>query len=151
MSVLVKEKEGDGTADLTRLLVKGAPHMLLERCTHVKLRDGTIIPISAKVRKQIDGTIQSIGGRALRCIGLAMKDGSALNSNLLQENEEYNEVLKDSSKFATIESGLTFVGMAAIKDPSRPGVAESIDLCEQAGIRVIMITGEYSDWIQISM
>jgi magnesium-transporting ATPase (P-type) len=139
MSVLVKERGGSAT----KLFVKGAPAMLLRRCTHVKLRDGgQIVPISLEVRDQIEDTIGSIGARALRCIGLAMKDGNSLDPNLLKENQQYNEVLKDSSKFVDIETGLTFVGLVAIRDPPRPGVSESIDLCKQAGIRVIMITGD---------
>ena len=138
MSVLAKEREGSET----KLFVKGAPAMLLRRCTHVKLRDGHIVPISLEVRNQIEDTIGSIGARALRCIGLAMKDGNSLDPNLLKENQQYNEVLKDSSKFVDIETGLTFVGLVAIRDPPRPGVSESIDVCKQAGIRVIMITGD---------
>lgn len=146
MSVLVTERNKDESTltkfDQTKLLVKGAPGMLLQRCTHVKLRDGMIVPISLEVRDQIDETIRSIGGRALRCIGLAVKDGKYIDDNLLQQNKQYNEALKDSNKFADIETGLTFVGMVAIKDPPRPGVSSSIDLCKQAGIRVIMITGD---------
>jgi len=60
----------------------------------------------------------------------------------LKENGQYNEMLKDSSAFADIETGLTFVSLVAIKDPPRPGVSKSIDLCKLAGIRVIMITGD---------
>ncbi|KAL7541486.1 hypothetical protein ACHAXR_010988 [Thalassiosira sp. AJA248-18] len=147
MSVLAKEQSGDDvsvncSADQTKLFVKGAPGMLLQRCTHAKLRDGNIVPISVELRDQIEKTISSIGSRALRCIGLATKDGTSLEKHLLQEEEHYNDILKDSSKFADIETGLTFVGMVAIKDPPRPGVASSIDLCKQAGIRVIMITGD---------
>ena len=144
MSVLVKEQmEGDdASSHSSKLLVKGAPNMLLQRCTHAKLRDGKIVPLSSEIRNQIEESIVSIGGRALRCIGLAMKDGGALDKGLLYENEQYNEILKDSSKFADIETGLTFVGLVAIRDPPRPGVSESIDLCKRAGIRVIMITGD---------
>ncbi|KAL7531263.1 hypothetical protein ACHAWF_003697 [Thalassiosira exigua] len=147
MSVLVRERDGEGAragcdSGQSKLFVKGAPGLLLERCTHAKLRDGTVVPMSPDIREDIQQSIRSIGGRALRCIGLAVKDGTSLPDNLLEENGRYDEVLKDSSKFSEIESELTFVGLAAIKDPPRPGVAESIDLCERAGIRVIMITGD---------
>lgn len=125
-----------------RLLVKGAPGMLLDRCTHAKLRDGCIIPISSEVRGRIESAISSIGGRALRCIALAEKDGDSIDTNLLLENVQSNEILKDSSRFKDIECGLTFVGIVAIKDPPRPGVSKSIEACKRAGIRVIMITGD---------
>ena len=42
--------------------------------------------------------------------------------------------LKDPKHFAAIESGLTFVGMAGIKDPARPEVADAMLLCQQAGM-----------------
>ena len=64
MSVLVKESDGTDEKG-NKLLVKGAPGMLLERCTHLKLRDGKTIPISVEARGQITSTIESIGGRAL--------------------------------------------------------------------------------------
>ncbi|KAL9184991.1 hypothetical protein ACHAXT_002768 [Thalassiosira profunda] len=142
MSVLVKERDGTDGGTGNKLLVKGAPGMLLERCTHLKLRDGKKVPISVEARGQITSTIESIGSRALRCIGLAVKDGASLDKELMYESGQYNEALKDSSKFAEIETGLTFVGLVAIKDPPRPEVSQSIDLCKQAGIRVIMITGD---------
>ena len=144
MSVLVTRTNG-GTSSESKLLVKGAPGMLLKRCTHIQIRDGRIISLSSDVRAKIENTIKSIGGRALRCIGLAMKDGESLDPNLLRENQQYNEILKDPNKFVDIESGLTFVGLVAIRDPPRHGVKESIDLCKQAGIRVIMITGDAKD------
>ena len=141
MGVLITN-QGEDLDSVSKLLVKGAPGMLIQRCTHVKLRDGTIIPMSSQIRDQIDDTIGSIGDRALRCIGLALKDGKYLQPNLLKENQDYDNVLKDPSKFADIETGLTWVGMVGIKDPPRAGVLESIDLCKKAGIRVIMITGD---------
>jgi len=139
MSVLVKERNGDGRS---KLFVKGAPSLLLRRCTHLKLRDGKIVPISSEARVQIEDTIGSIGAASLRCIALATKDEQSLDAELLKENGQYNEILKDSSRFASIETGLTLIGLVAIRDPPRPGVSESIDLCKMAGIRVIMITGD---------
>ena len=76
MSVLVTRTNG-GTSPESKLLVKGAPGKLLQRCTHIQIRDGRIISLSSDVRAKIENTIKSIGGRALRCIGLAMKDGES--------------------------------------------------------------------------
>jgi magnesium-transporting ATPase (P-type) len=150
MGVLVAERRASQTkmADDSernrrcRLLVKGAPGSLLDRCSHAKLRDGCIIPISSEVRDRMQSTISSIGDRALRCIALAVKEGDSLDANLLLNNKQYDEALRDSSKYIDIESGLTFVGLVAIKDPPRPGVSKSIELCKRAGIRIIMITGD---------
>jgi Ca2+-transporting ATPase len=139
MSVLCSRIDSDSEE---KLLVKGAPNMLLKRCTHAKLRDGSVIPLTSDLRDKIESTIRSIGNRALRCIGLAVKEGESLEPQLRKEGGSYTELLKDSSKYETFETDLTFVGLVAIKDPPRDGVAESIDECKQAGIRVIMITGD---------
>ena len=59
-------------------------------------------------------------------------------------------LLKDSSKYKDIESGLTLVGIVGIKDPARPEVADSIRRCSNAGIRIIMITGDARDTAIVS-
>ena len=139
---LLSNSSNNHSSNKNKLFVKGAPNMLLQRCTHAKLRDGKIVPLSSQLRDRIDATIGSIGDRALRCIGLAVQQGECMDPHLWKENQQYNEYLKDSSKFEAIETNMIFIGMVAIKDPPRPGVAESIDLCKKAGIRVIMITGD---------
>ena len=140
MSVLCSRMDS-GSEDI-KLLCKGAPNMLLKRCTKVKLRDGNVVPLTLDLRDKIDTTISSIGNRALRCICLAVKERESLEPQLRKEEGSYTEVLKDSSQYESFETDLTFVGIVAIRDPPRDGVAESIDECKQAGIRVIMITGD---------
>jgi Ca2+-transporting ATPase len=137
MSVLCSRLDTDSEED--KLFVKGAPNLLLERCTHVKTRDGNIVSLTLHLRDEIDSTIDSIGNKALRCIGLAL---STPPKTLHREGGTYAEILKDSSQYESIETGLTFVGMVAIRDPPRDGVKESIHQCKQAGVRVIMITGD---------
>ena len=51
-------------------------------------------------------------------------------------------LLKDPSGYAAIESDLVLVGIAGITDPARPEAAAAILKCGQAGIRVMMITGD---------
>jgi len=63
----------------------------------------------------------------------------------LMELMRAHPLLKDSSKYKDIESGLTLVGIVGIKDPARPEVPASIRECSQAGIRVMMITGDARD------
>lgn len=138
MSVLCSRVDSD--SEEIKLLCKGAPNMLLKRCTRVKLRDGSVVPLTLDLQNRIDTTVSSIGNRALRCIGLAVKE--SLEPQLRKGEGSYIEVLKDSSQYESVETDLTFVGIVAIRDPPRDSVAESIDECKQAGIRVIMITGD---------
>jgi magnesium-transporting ATPase (P-type) len=113
MSVLCMEKEE--AAETCSLFVKGAPSMVLKRCSHAKLRNGKIVVLSNELVQQIEKAIGSIGDRALRCIGLAYKSEQHLEPQLLRKNHQYDAYLKDSGKFEAIENGMTFVGMVAIK------------------------------------
>jgi P-type Ca2+ transporter type 2C len=134
-----------------RLLVKGAPNLLMERCTHVKYRDGTIVKLTGQLRRDIESKVSLLAKRPLRCLALAVKDYSNLENSLKrftpkdERDIARHPLLSDSSKYTSVESGLTLVGIVGIKDPARPGVADSINLCSKAGIRVMMITGDAKD------
>merc|ERR1719480_471237 len=117
-----------------KLFVKGAPEGVLDRCTYVRI--GTEkVPMTPKMRDAIMAKAIEYGtGRdTLRCLCLATAD-SPMNPS------EMN--LDDSSKFAKYEVNLTFCGVVGMLDPPRMEVAPAIILCKQAGIRVIMITGD---------
>ena len=141
-----------------RLLVKGAPNLLLNRCTHVKLRNGKVVKLTGALRRVIEEKTSELASRPLRMLGLAVKETEYLDRSLKQYNgiepqdeTEHDSIpckhplLDDPSKYSSIESGLTLVGLVGIKDPARPEVAESIKTCSDAGIRVIMITGDAKD------
>ncbi len=146
MSVLCGSGRGGN-----RLLVKGAPNLLIERCTHVKTRDGAVVPLTGSLRREINDMVSSLAMRPLRCLALAVKESGKLESSLksFSPKEEgdvaKHPLLKNPSKYRDIETGLTLVGIVGIKDPARPEVAESIKLCAKAGIRVMMITGDAKD------
>merc|ERR1712038_395340 len=104
------------------------------RCSYVRI--GTEkVPMTPKMRDRIMAKAIEYGtGRdTLRCLCLATAD-SPMNP------AEMN--LEDSSKFAQYEVNLTFCGVVGMLDPPRMEVAPAIVLCKQAGIRVIMITGD---------
>ncbi|RME55083.1 calcium-translocating P-type ATPase, SERCA-type [Candidatus Woesearchaeota archaeon] len=102
------------------LYVKGAPDVILKKCNKVYV-DGKITKLTNKERKDIIDVIDECSDNALRVLGFAFK-----------ETNKHDDV-KD----------LVFVGLQAMRDPPRPGVKESIKKCKQAGIRVVMITGDY--------
>jgi Ca2+-transporting ATPase len=129
MSVLVN----DGN-DRT-LMVKGAAELVLERCTHVMLNKGTVEKMSAAMREQCEAKIHDMATRPLRCLGLAMKTGMPSVADMPNK-------LQDTSDYINIEQGMVFCGIAGIKDPARPEVRPAIAECVDAGIRVIMITGD---------
>jgi Ca2+-transporting ATPase len=122
MSVVVKDGAGQYT-----LLTKGAPDILLDRCTHVLL-DGKVTPLSQSLRKQILDVNQGMGAEALRVIGVAYREIRSLET---------------VRKLPDPEIQLTFVGLLGMIDPPRPEVFEAIQTCKKAGIRTVMITGDH--------
>jgi Ca2+-transporting ATPase len=117
------------------LMVKGAAEMVLERCTRIMRADGTVEKLSAVDRKSIEARINDMATRPLRTLGMALKTGMDPVSKLPSQ-------LKNTDEYAQIESELVFVGLTGIKDPARPEVRPAIAECQDAGIRVIMITGD---------
>jgi Ca2+-transporting ATPase len=134
-----------------RLLIKGAPNLLIERCTHIKFRDGTVAKMTGPLRRLMEEKVSEMAARPLRCLALAVKEHGQLEDSLKdfiphEDSSLTNHpLLSNSSHYKAIESGLTLVGVVGIKDPARPEVAESINQCTKAGIRVMMITGDARD------
>jgi len=131
MSVLCKDNQ---TGDRI-LYVKGAAELLLDRCTSVMRPDGSLQALSPKDRESIAARITDMSVRPLRVLGMAMKTG-------MPPKEQLPSQLLNLAEYAQVESGLTFVGLTGIKDPPRPEVRGAIERCQEAGIRVIMITGD---------
>lgn len=133
MSVLMGPMESED--DQRRLLVKGAPESVLERCVSLRLGDGSKVEMTTEIRQQLDEQIfnWSSGSSALRVLALAVRDDAP-------GIDAYD--LTDTSRFAEYESGLTFVGLVGMLDPPRAEVKGAIALCRDAGIRVIVITGD---------
>lgn len=74
MSVLMKPSdETENGSDRCVLLVKGAAELLINRCSHAMLEDGSIIPIDPLLRQDMIKTAEDMGARSLRCLALAKK------------------------------------------------------------------------------
>ncbi|KJR80589.1 Ca2+ transporting ATPase, sarcoplasmic/endoplasmic reticulum [Sporothrix schenckii 1099-18] len=129
MSVLVQ----DGDAE--KLLVKGAPESIIERCSHTLVgADGKKVPLTRDLVDLLLREVVDYGNDGLRVIALATVDdvsGHALTHSATT-----------TSEYAQLEQKMTLVGLVGMLDPPRPEVPESIRLCKEAGIRVIVITGD---------
>ena len=125
MSVIVKtDRESTAT-----VYVKGAPLETLECCDRILIAD-SIRALTEADRKQIAAQMDSMAHRGLRVLAFAYRDGAELDGSRYSAND--------------IESGLIFIGLVALSDPIRPEVPEAIHACHTAGIRVMMITGDYA-------
>uniref|UniRef100_A0A671X1N6 Calcium-transporting ATPase n=1 Tax=Sparus aurata TaxID=8175 RepID=A0A671X1N6_SPAAU len=116
------------------LMMAGAPEGVIERCTHVRVGNSKVV-LSSAIKEKIMSVIREYGtgNDTLRCLALATRDSPPKMEDML---------LSDTAKFVEYESDLTFIGCVGMLDPPRQEVAASITLCRQAGIRVIMITGD---------
>ena len=109
-----------------RVMVKGAPDVLLSRCTRA-LADGTR-PLDAALAREAAAANAAMAERALRVLACAYKDVDELPRELTSE---------------TLERELTFAGLVGMIDPPRLEVKEAVAQCYAAGIRPVMITGDH--------
>lgn len=129
MSVLIQ------AGDQKKLLVKGAPESIIERCTHTLVgANGKRVPLTNNLQELLLKEVVDYGNRGLRVIALASLDD--VGSNPLINNA------KSSTDYIQLEQNLTLLGLVGMLDPPRPQVADAIKKCKAAGIRVIVITGD---------
>ena len=128
-----------------RLFVKGAAEVLVGRCNRVKLDDGTIVPLDADTRRAYVSKFSSMANRPLRCLALAYREGESLGElGRVQDaaTAAASSQLQNPDQFVDLEKDLVLVGLCGIKDPARPEVAQAILRCRDAGVRVMMMTGD---------
>ena len=104
-----------------KVAVKGAPESVLAACQKVRSGSG-INPISEKDRQSWGKRNEELAAMGLRILALAEKEVSEV------DEEPYKN--------------LVLAGLAAMEDPPRADVKPAIDACRQAGIRVVMVTGD---------
>ncbi len=121
MSVQIEEKDG------ARIYVKGAPDAILEISTRVWL-NGEVVSLNDKLRDLIISQNDFYAGQAMRVLAFACSDLDG-----------------EKTGSPVIESDLIFIGLQAMVDPPRPDVRQAITKTYAAGIRVIMITGDYRE------
>jgi P-type Ca2+ transporter type 2C len=100
---------------------KGAPEVILENCDHILTKDGVKI-LDESSRKEIVAVARDMAANALRVLAIASKPDSNLK---------------------TAQHDMTFLGLAGMIDPPRSEARQAIVVCEQAGIRPVMITGDH--------
>ncbi len=106
--------------------MKGAPEIVLEKCTRILL-DGKVQELTEEKRADVLKVTEAMANQALRNLGFAY---TTLPKNL----EEFDE---------KIEKGLTFAGVMGMIDPPRKEVKDAINVCKRAGINVVMVTGDH--------
>ncbi len=125
MSTAHRDSDQDGH---TVVLAKGAPDVLLARCKH-EWAGGVERPLTPERRQAILATVEELAGEALRTLGVAYRD---------MEREPVDGKLEEEA-----EEELVWLGVIGMIDPPRPEARAAVAVAQQAGIRVIMITGDH--------
>lgn len=118
MSVVCSSADG-----VHQLFVKGAPDVLLPRCTHCLTASG-VRPMDTRMRHRILSQNDGMADNALRVLGFAYRSASG-SQDAAEEN-------------------LIFVGLAGLLDPPRREAYDAVRKCRRAGIKPVMITGDHA-------
>jgi len=116
---------------VVHVFVKGAPEVLLERCS-LFWGIGEAKPLTDQHREKINQEFWMLAGRGLRVLLVAQRDLAP------------NEFQPDENPFSYLLN-LTFVGLVGLMDPPRSEAKAAISLCQEAGIMVKMITGDHKE------
>lgn len=111
------------------LYVKGAPDFVLELCTHIR-DNGKVRPLAPADVEKIKANNIGMAQEALRVLAIAERR--------YEKQPEVLDVNRD-------ETGLTFLGLQGMIDPARPEVKPAIMRAREAGIKTVMVTGDYPD------
>lgn len=106
--------------------VKGAAERLLPFSQYF-LKDGRVVPLQAADSETFMSAATAMAREALRVIAMAYVELPPKTDKLIE---------------STIKDGLVFVGLAGMEDPPREEAREAVKLCKQAGVKVIMVTGD---------
>lgn len=110
-----------------RVIVKGAPDVILKRCSKYYTNNANYILSTSQISK-INSINENMANEALRVIAVSFKDIPSLPYKI------------DST---SIENDLVFAGLIGMIDPPRPGVRDAVFTCKKAGIKTVMITGDH--------
>jgi Ca2+-transporting ATPase len=108
--------------------VKGAPDLVLEECTQIERLDDSKSPMSASDHENIIQANDQMTQKALRVLAMAYR---------------VVQGVPEEMKLEELESDLTFAGLIGMIDPPREEVAPALEVGRKAGIRTVMITGDY--------
>lgn len=109
------------------ITIAGSPEVVINRSKNI-LELGKISPLTAEKKSSLLKTLHELSSEGLRIIGFAFKE-EALRENLILNEKDTENV--------------TFCGFYCIEDSIRPEVRESVDLARSAGVKIVMITGDY--------
>jgi Ca2+-transporting ATPase len=113
----------------TVAFVKGAPDIVLDLCDQI-IMDGKAVPVTEEKKMEVLKVNQELARQALRVLGVAYRPMDGIPGECTVE---------------TVEKKLTFAGLMGMIDPARPEVKEAVKIAQGAGLKSVMVTGDYKD------
>ncbi|MGZ5295308.1 MAG: cation-translocating P-type ATPase [Actinomycetota bacterium] len=110
----------------SEVLTKGSPEDVLAVCSSLLDRGGTR-PVSDEERARVAADVDALAADGLRVLAFARRTEEG---DLAQASDD-------------VETGLSLIGLVGLADPVRPEVPDAVRRCRQAGIRVVMVTGDH--------
>ncbi|MCE5336857.1 MAG: cation-translocating P-type ATPase [Desulfobacteraceae bacterium] len=133
MTTIHQIQNGDSRLDFNgstaTAFVKGAPDIILDLCTHA-LSNGNVVAMTEEKKKEILGVNVDLARQALRVLGVGYRPMDQVPAECVPE---------------TVEQDLIFVGLMGMIDPARPEVKEAVKIAHDAGLKSVMVTGDYKD------
>ena len=124
------DTDAEAEGQLYVITTKGAMDQVLPRCTYFQRMDDTALPLTDALRARVTAANEAMAQDALRVLAVAYRTSDSQPRQVTPE---------------TVERDLVFLGLFGMIDPPRVEVPPQIERARQAGIRTIMITGDYPD------
>ena len=115
--------------------IKGAPNYILDKCTTFLAADGSIKAMEESDKAAFLSKVDDLSSQALRVLAVATRP--------LGPTLPFDDETEPEEQFSKIVDGLTLCGLCASIDPERDGVKDAVSQSTDAGVRVVMITGDY--------
>ncbi|CAK88204.1 unnamed protein product (macronuclear) [Paramecium tetraurelia] len=116
------------------IFTKGAPDVLLDKCSYYINAEGRPVVITNDYKQKINAVIQKYASQSLRSILLLYRE--IMLQGRPTEPEDFNNI-ED-----TIDKQYTIIGVTGLQDPLKTGIVKAVQQCKEAGVIVRMVTGD---------
>ena len=115
--------------------LKGAVETVLQKCTNIRTKQGKIRLLNKRDITKLSKQIHNYAGHTYRVLGVATKIVNNRNISIKSR--------KKAEKLKMLDAGFIFEGIVGINDPIRSNVCEAVKECQDAKIKVVIITGDH--------